>query len=216
MIKEDITKKIINDYSEESQNWKFANDVLYDLCKGHIRHDDKQIIVAKLFLIGRSYAAAIERRKTDDKMSTEEFYYEQVAPKMMEIGSELDERIEQINKMGDDLSEENIKYILNTHGFLTREIRKITGMDKRSLVSKYLHFHCRKSFFIFDSITSGNIGICVNKDKGLYDRIYQDDYDEIYCDFYLKAYQISHYAKEKLHRDLSPRDIDYILLSLKR
>ena len=46
MIKEDITKKIINDYSEESQNWKFANDVLYDLCKGHIRHDDKQIIVA--------------------------------------------------------------------------------------------------------------------------------------------------------------------------
>jgi len=41
--------------------WDTANGILYGLCRKYPGHTDDAIIVAKLWLIGRSYAAAIER-----------------------------------------------------------------------------------------------------------------------------------------------------------
>jgi len=49
------------------------------------------------------------------------------------------------------IDETNISSILNTHHFLTQIFRKISGLEKRSLASKYLHFHFPNLFFIYDS-----------------------------------------------------------------
>ena len=43
--------------------WRLGNDVLYGLCKEHRRHDNPNAIIAKFWLVGRAYAAAVERRK---------------------------------------------------------------------------------------------------------------------------------------------------------
>jgi hypothetical protein len=49
--------------SDEDDKWKFGNDILYQLCHDQPKHNDDSVIIAKIWLIGRSYAAAFERRK---------------------------------------------------------------------------------------------------------------------------------------------------------
>ena len=43
--------------------WDLANKTLYDLCSKHPNHKNNEEIIAKVWIIGRTYAAAIERRK---------------------------------------------------------------------------------------------------------------------------------------------------------
>ncbi len=214
MIKNPATKEAIEKYKKSNnQRWVFGNNVLYDLCKEHMEHNNDHIIVAKIWLIGRSYAAAIERRKnTDDNAN--DFYYDVVAPKMKEKGKELDERIKTINEYDKTLDEDKIKYIIKTHAFLMNIFRGISGQNKRSLASKYLHFHCPDYFFIYDSRATSHIGTYATKDSNIFNKVTKDmkeeDYDVEYCNYYLKSFQISKYAKE-CHIDLSPRDIDNIV-----
>jgi len=42
--------------------WDLGNQTLYSLCQDHPMHDRDDVIIAKVWLIGRSYAAAVERR----------------------------------------------------------------------------------------------------------------------------------------------------------
>ncbi len=55
--KDDVEKALSN------TAWDLGNQVLYDLCSKHPFHKTPQEIIAKVWLIGRSYAAALERRK---------------------------------------------------------------------------------------------------------------------------------------------------------
>lgn len=41
--------------------WDIGNRILYDMCGAHPEHSQDGEIVAKVWLIGRSYAASIER-----------------------------------------------------------------------------------------------------------------------------------------------------------
>src|SRR5438477_314230 len=43
--------------------WDVGNGVLYDLCAANPEHTRDDVIIAKIWLIGRTYAAAIERRR---------------------------------------------------------------------------------------------------------------------------------------------------------
>ena len=47
----------------QKTKWDFGNKVLYDLCENYSNHKHINQIVAKIWLVGRSYAASIERRK---------------------------------------------------------------------------------------------------------------------------------------------------------
>jgi hypothetical protein len=62
--------------------WALGDDVLCDLCRKHPHHKDPGAIAIKLLFIGRTYAAAIERRKDrlDRYKSNEEFYERRVVP----------------------------------------------------------------------------------------------------------------------------------------
>src|SRR5215472_4669849 len=41
--------------------WDWANEVLYQMCRDAPQHTDVDVIAGKLWLIGRAYAAQIER-----------------------------------------------------------------------------------------------------------------------------------------------------------
>ena len=68
--------------------WDLGNRVLYDLCQNHPRHRVADEIVAKVWLIGRSYAASIERRRITDQHG-DDFYEATVAPAMPTVVHDL-------------------------------------------------------------------------------------------------------------------------------
>jgi hypothetical protein len=67
---------------EKKTPWDFGNEVLYRLCEEHPNHTNEDAILAKIWLVGRSYSAAIERRKDSREVNGEAFYTTIVGPKM--------------------------------------------------------------------------------------------------------------------------------------
>ena len=194
-----------------SKRWVFANQFLYNLCAENPRHNDVDIIVGKLWIIGRCYAAAIERRRTNTDFKGD-FYYDIVAPKMLSIGSELDERIAEINQF-QLITEQNIDLVLNTHAFLMRAFFEITDLEKRSLASKYLHFHCPAMFFIYDSLASEEIGRRVKLDRQRAMKHYSSDCDRWYADFCIRSLELCEFINDNYGAVLSPRELDNLLLT---
>jgi hypothetical protein len=123
---------------------ELGDEILYELCRKHPKHNKKKEIVAKLWLIGSAYKAPIERFKRKRK---ENFDYEVAAKQIKRF--RFDEKIKNISE-GSILNKDNIKAICEAHNHLTCKFRKLTHHDNRSLASKYLHFH-RSIVPLYDS-----------------------------------------------------------------
>ncbi len=147
---------------DASTHWFLFDKVLYDLCQQYPRHDNAHEVVTKIAMIGRAYSAAVERRKNAEATRDRDFYYGYVAPLI--VDSDLDERLDALRKYQTPTTE-NLPEILSTHLYLQELLKKATEMDKRSFVSKYLHFHCPNLFYIFDSFSDSEINGLV-KSKG--------------------------------------------------
>lgn len=128
-------------------DWDFANALLYKLCRDHPDHQEAPVIVAKMWLIGRAYAAAIERMK-DAKKEPGSFYLKKVAPTIQR--SKIDKWIGSLKHIK-KIDQESLPQIVEVHAKVMALFRKISGDDKRSLASKYLHFHRPDLFYIYDS-----------------------------------------------------------------
>jgi len=72
--------------------WRVGNDVMYELCRARPGHTDEADVIAKIWLIGRTYAAAIERRKNKSD-ENDNFYVDTVAPSI--VRSPLDTWLKQ-------------------------------------------------------------------------------------------------------------------------
>ena len=136
-------------FAEQDSIWATANAELYELCKKYPCHDNREQTVAKLWMIGRTYAAALERRR-HPIVSTDELYT-QVADA---LSLHLDKRLAKLKQSG-NLSPANFAMMLSLHQELTEwfavEREKADFPVKRSLASKYLHFHLPNVFPIFDA-----------------------------------------------------------------
>lgn len=145
----EISKKLLDSATRQSE-WDVGNKVLYDLCEQYPNHKINSEIIAKVWLIGRAYAAAIERRRqnSNDAFEGDDFYTEKVAPEIRK--SKIDEWFSLLHGI-DHVNENNINQVLLVHLRITELFRKISGLEKRSLASKYLHFHFPNLFFIYDS-----------------------------------------------------------------
>lgn len=210
MIKEE--NKVLDLYKHfattKKKDWEFGNSVLYKMCKENPKHNDSNVVVGKIWLIGRSYAAAIERRK--DGRKTGDFYHDVVAPEMEKISKELDKRIKELSRSA---SEDCIN-LLCTHKFLTKTFNKISHLEKRSLASKYLHFHCPEKVFIYDSRASDAIHKLVDRpNRSILKKLKPKDYDNSYASFVCSILELKKFLETKLKKNLSPRDIDNFLLS---
>ena len=208
--KEELVIKYKNYLNSNNTRWTFHNSILYRMCEENPNHNKEDVIAGKICLIGRSYAAAIERRR-DANETNDDFYFDVVAPKMIKIGRELDDRIEKLNRSANTIAGD-IDLILSTHKFLTDAFREMTGLDKRSLASKYLHFHCPQKFFIYDSRARQAIGKIVTRpDKNSYGDI--SGYDPEYADFVIRMLELQDYLYKRIGSIESPRRLDSFLLS---
>ena len=205
------TKRLYKSYLNiTNSRWKYGNSVLYRMCEEEPEHKEIDVIVGKIWLIGRSYAAAIERRKNAVVVG-DDFYYDEVAPKLLEIGPELDDRITKLRK-SKGLILDDIKLVLSTHKFLMDIFYELTGLEKRSLASKYLHFHCPEKFFIYDSRARVGIGKLVKRpNKGILTDV--SNCDPEYGDFVCRMLELQEYLDEQLGVYELPRKLDSFLLT---
>lgn len=131
--------------------WDLGNEFLYALCADYPRHQDPEVVLAKLWLIGRACSAPLERgRKMPGKLRYEDFYTGRAVP--MVLAEPVDGWLSELE--GLRLSWDHLPVILAVHGRVLTLFRQISGKAQRSLASKYLHFHRPDLFFIYDTRTA--------------------------------------------------------------
>ncbi|MFZ1492656.1 MAG: hypothetical protein WAU60_04495 [Candidatus Competibacter denitrificans] len=188
--------------------WKVGNEVLYELCRTRPIHTDAADVIAKIWLIGRSYAAAIERRKNKSD-ENDNFYVNVVAPAV--ISSSIDAWLEQARRH-DKPSANSLTTLLQIHHKTTQLFSDISGMEKRSLASKYLHFHVPQLFYIYDKRAVEALRLL----GGLVRRASRItiEADKEYRKFAEKCLLLQEHVEEQYGVSLSPRELDNLLLQV--
>jgi len=187
--------------------WDLGNQVLYNLCSKHPFHKTDQEVIAKIWLIGRSYAAAIERHKIKGlKLTGDNFYAKRVAPKIKR--RKIDKWFAQLKK------EPTPENIIEIHSKLTQLFYEISKLEKRSLASKYLHFHRRHLFFMFDSRSITAIRKVTPSGEKQLPNISPAEFDSDYLKFYRRCLWLQQDLKRRFGRKFTPREIDKILLHI--
>ncbi len=185
----------------------FGNEILYRMCAENPSHANVEIVHGKLWLIGRAYAASVERK------ARKGFLQKHAAQNLVDAGTEIDSKIGDLAKIT-RVDASNLTTVLDAHHYLTERFRQSTGLAKRSLASKYLHFHARNAVFIYDSIAATRIG----KEMGLMRsaRSFRalNGYDETYTAFATRCLQFrDHILEPYLGRPVDPRELDKYLYS---
>lgn len=201
----------INDIKKAkgSHIWDLSNTILYDMVENNFQNTDEKTVYAKINIIGRVYAASIERGKNkEDSELPSEIFMEKVAQKI--INAKIDEDIKYLSNYK-TINENNIRKILQLHQKLTKIFYKLTKQEKRSLASKYLHFHLPDLFYIFDRRAVQGISIILPRFRGTKNNF--KNCDEKYTKFFLKVFYLQKGLKNEFEAILTPRQIDTLLLN---
>lgn len=145
----------------------FANSVLYRLCSEHHSHSDVGIVEAKLRLIGDHYRASLKRGVGAHHADDGDGFFVELARAV--ASSDLDERLDQVRREG-RVSLRTLPLVVAAHADFEATVVSFTRswlgpeaarrvINRRSFCSKYLHFHARDSFFIYDSVVLGRLGL---------------------------------------------------------
>lgn len=204
ITKEEIEKAL------ENNVWDYGNEILYKICKDNFEHKKYDYILAKVLFIGRIYAAAIERRKTENNDINDNFYIDSVGPTFKNF--EIDKLLKELKRFRIvDVS--NIKDCLETHYYLTIAIKKITNLNKRSFVSKYLHFHLPELFYIYDTRAVEALRKFITKvPKELNYNLDSQNVDLEYAKFFCKCFDLKRQIKDEFKIELTNRQLDNLLI----
>lgn len=207
-----LAKDKINNYDFNDKTYVLSDKILYKMTNDYYSNRDVNIIVSKLMIIGKTYSAALERVKDKGKIVN---YYDVAAAIS---NSNIEDNIEKLKKCW-KLDDNTMVEVLKLHKKLTDIFENYTGLEKRSLASKYLHFHLPNIVFIYDSRVSSVIGEFVNGRCDYKKKIENtgtslDDIDGEYANFCYKAYEIYKAIsnKSKFSEEPTPRYIDRILI----
>lgn len=186
--------------------WDLGNEVLYGLCREYPKHDKEEEVLAKVWLVGRSYSAAIERRRKSLKVTGEKFYTEVVWPKMRH--AKVDTWLGPLYKFRQPTLD-NCSQIIAAHKNLTNLFKDISGLEKRSLASKYLHFHIPRLFYIYDSRAAEALARVVG--RGIKASAIKE-YDNVYAEHFMRCMELVTRIERECGIHLSPRRLDDYLL----
>lgn len=193
--------------------WDFSNKILYDLCRTYFNHKEDDVILTKVLFIGRIYAAAIERRKNKNEEEINDNFYLKEVTKSFK-NQELDERLESLKKYK-EINYENLSSVLNTHYYLTSEIKKITDLEKRSFSSKYLHFHLPEMFYIYDSRAVKALREFISEvPEEMKEIIRQENVDEEYAKFLCKCVSLKKQIESHYNIKITNRQFDNLLIEV--
>lgn len=207
-----MTKNQLHKHYELSKRmdklWYVGNDVLYEMCKKYPAHKDISEVVAKIFLIGRSYAAAIERTKND------KVYETRIPDLVSKHGNNIDTALLKCNKS-------NLQQFFTTYDLILRSFHEVSGKWNRSLASKYLHFHQPDNFYLMDSRAKKGlseilklypvISSAKNEEKRQYS-VSKESAE--YMNFYLQCQMCKQELEKEFNCKLTVRELDNLLLTI--
>jgi hypothetical protein len=206
-------KYIRKTYSQAQKEWSRylrADDILYDMCSRWPHHKDLSAVQAKVTIIGRTYAAGLERKAGQDYRKG---ILETVANTLNNNSISIDREVATLRNLK-RLSMPAQNLILATHGNMVSLLRKETksNLNFRSFVSKYLHFHA-PIVPLFDSRASSVIREWYpwRRFRNRIKLFYKESYDEVYSKFFA---QFMLYFNDLKELKLSPtvRKADYYLI----
>lgn len=195
-------------------DWDFGNSILYDLCRNNFGHTQTEIILAKIWLIGRSYSVSLERRKNKLENS-DDFYVRRAVPAFKNVG--LDKLLGTL-KQHERITSDNALEVLTVHGQLTKVLKELTDQDKRSFSSKYLHFHLPELFFMYDSRAVIGLRRFISRvPRDLQPIVDSKAVDMEYAKFVCKCIALrqqieKHFGQELENCELKNRELDNLLL----
>lgn len=186
--------------------WDIGNQALYELCRKHPEHRSEQAILAKVWLIGRSYAASIERRRDVRATAGDDFYRKVVVPKVQ--GSDIDAWFQSLR----GIRVPSADVVVPVHGSVTKLFSEISGLEKRSLASKYLHFHFPRAVYIYDAraVRALREAVPPLRMRGLG----AGESDREYARFFHRCARFHAELEQRMGRTLSPREVDKVLLAI--
>jgi len=162
----------------------------------------------KVWLIGRAYSAALERGKNagpHGDLSNDEFYAK--VPAAMRDPA-FGRALRPLAKLT-DVDRISSGVVLTAHARLVEVFQELTGKDKRSLASKYLHFHYPHLFFIYDSRAADAVRMCGLPTVSIDAR---RGFDRTYAQFVCAALGVREFVSERFEVLLSPRQLDRLLI----
>lgn len=202
--------EIIEARNDATDVWAVGDAVLYRLCREYPHHADVQEVVAKLWLVGRAYSAAIERRPVTQGVVKESMkaYYRRAAEAL--IASEIDAAIAALPSNPPE-SLEDVGRTLPIHMHVMGCIKSVSNADQRSFASKYLHFHRPDWFVMFDSVAVR--GLCRLLGRAPSRQLRSPLSDAEYTRFVARAWQLRHYLESLSDSSLTLRALDRLLLA---
>ncbi len=198
--------RFVNSALVRQSAWDLGNQTLYDLCRKHPDHRSVNVIVAKMWLIGRSYASSIERRRDSQSVKGDDFYLDTVGPRMKRAG--IDAWFDAVR----GLRRPDLSVVVPVHKRLTDVFGEISGLEMRSLASKYLHFHFPRAVYIYDERAGRAIRLM--KPRLRLREPASDMYDRTYARFVQGCEPFHDELEQLLGRSVAPREVDKVLLAV--
>ncbi|WP_125862909.1 hypothetical protein [Pseudomonas defluvii] len=127
------------------------NSMLYEAVAAQPSNSDKAQIIGKLMLIGRTYSASVERRKTRGHIKDERQALEVIIEASEYIAESRCAAMLASIGMSDRLTRDRLPEVVAIHLECCRALSKANNRENSSLASKYLHFHRPEFFPIVDS-----------------------------------------------------------------
>lgn len=189
-----------------------SNEVLYEMCRRYPNHKKPDEIYAKLLIIGRVYAASLQRRRLVDETGRGDKFFDIALPKIVRAKIDLLFRPLIVSPIDVTISDQyDREVIYNIHRQLTEVFYQLSGQMNRSLASKYLHFHFPRSFYIYDFRASG----AVSRMTARGDRHPSNgNFDMKYVNFVDRCEKLNSKVQGITGRRLSPRELDKLLLHM--
>jgi hypothetical protein len=184
--------------------WVVANETLYDLCRRNASHRAIPDVVAKLVLIGRSYAAPIERGAGGAHL---DIVYREAAIKLSKSG--IDDKLSKLGHSACPTSDA----ALRIHVLVMECLPPKNGRPKcrRSVASKYLHFHRPEQFVLFDNRAVSAASKFVRAESKGAPTV---DHDRQYFRHAVKCEAIKAEIGQRIGIALNNRQIDELLLAI--
>jgi hypothetical protein len=204
ITKDDVAKALADTMSD------IGNEVLYNLCVDYPHHKKEEHIFNKIWLIGRSYAATLNRHKKEG-LNLEGDAFDEFVAREMSKKPEIDDWLDSLKG---DLTLENAKKAIEIHSNLVEVFGNFSKYKNPSLASKYLHFHRPNLFFIYDSRANQTIRKITKGKNNELKNLLLGKFNPEYADFYRRCLWLQEQQNlwQKPGKKFSPRDVDKILL----
>lgn len=190
------------------------NSMLYDAVAANPSNTDRAQIIGKLMLIGRTYSASVERRKTGGDIKDERQALEVVIAAAEAVSASKCAKLLSAVGASDRLTYDRLQEATAIHRELCEALTLANKRENSSLASKYLHFHRPEFFPIVDSYVREGWSWVMDELGQSYRGWRVFGKVERYKDWSQRVLQLRDMIEESLCETVSFRQLDNYLLSI--